>query len=366
MQNNRNKHDNKSGKATQLIITIALCVVFITLVLLLGFNYIQARRNDAVPASVVEVSSEEVDAADGEQAAGTQEMGEGEKWQEGDISHDGKTYRYNSSLKNILIMGVDKSGVVTASEDYVSGGQTDAMFLLVVDNQNEKISWVAINRNTVADVDVYNPDGTYEDTLKYQICLQHAYGDGKRLSCDRTVDAVSKLFYNLPISGYMAMNMDGITILNDALGGVTVEVLENLSGYGVSLKKGDTVTLKGDAAELYLRQRDTKIFDSATLRLKRQEQYLEALALKLTSASKSNDEDEQQLLLDAYASVNDYIVSSVDFSSLVSELADYSFDESDMYSVPGSTQQETDWEAYNVDEEEFYDLILDVFYEEVQ
>jgi hypothetical protein len=37
-----------------------------------------------------------------------------------------------------------------------------------------------------------------------------------------------------------------------------------------------------------------------------------------------------------------------------------------MYSIPGSTQQDTDWEAYNVDEEEFYDLILDVFYEEVQ
>jgi anionic cell wall polymer biosynthesis LytR-Cps2A-Psr (LCP) family protein len=164
----------------------------------------------------------------------------------------------------------------------------------------------------------------------------------------------------------MAMNMDGITVLNDALGGVTVKVLKNLSGYGVSLKKGETVTLKGDAAVLYLRQRDTGEFDSASLRLERQQQYLEALTSKLNTAAKSNDEEEQQLLLDAYSAVNDYIVSSVDFSSLVSELADYSFDESDMYSIPGSTQQDTDWEAYNVDEEEFYDLILDVFYEEVQ
>jgi LCP family protein required for cell wall assembly len=366
MRNKRNKYDNKSGNATQIIITIALCAVLITLILQLGFNYIPARRNDAVQTSVENVSSEEEPATDAEQAADTHEMGSGEKWQEGDISHDGKTYRYNSNLKNILIMGVDRSGVVTPSEDYVSGGQSDAMFLLVVDNDNRKISWVAINRNTVADVDVYNPDGTYEDTLKYQICLQHAYGDGKRLSCDRTVDAVSKLFYNLPISGYMAMNMDGITVLNDALGGVTVKVLKNLSGYGVSLKKGETVTLKGDAAVLYLRQRDTGEFDSASLRLERQQQYLEALTSKLNTAAKSDDEEEQQLLLDAYSAVNDYIVSSVDFSSLVSELADYSFDESDMYSIPGSTQQDTDWEAYNVDEEEFYDLILDVFYEEVQ
>jgi LCP family protein required for cell wall assembly len=366
MQNKRKKYDNKSGKANQTIITIALCMVLITLILLLGFNYISARRNDAVQTSAESMSSEEETTADAEQAADTQEMGVGEKWQEGDISHDGKTYRYNSDLKNILIMGVDRSGVVTPSEDYVSGGQTDAMFLLVIDNQNQKVSMVAINRNTVADVDVYNPDGTFEDTLKYQICLQHAYGDGKRLSCDRTVAAVSKLFYNVPISGYMAMNMDGITILNDALGGVTVEVLETLSGYGVSLKKGDTVTLKGEAAELYLRGRDTKEFDSATLRLERQQQYLMALAIKLTTASKSDDEEQQQLLLDAYSAVDDYIVSSVNFSSLVSELADYSFDESDMYSIPGSTKQETDWEVYNVDEEEFYEMMLDVFYEEVQ
>jgi hypothetical protein len=91
-----------------------------------------------------------------------------------------------------------------------------------------------------------------------------------------------------------------------------------------------------------------------------------ALAIKLTTASKSDDEEQQQLLLDAYSAVDDYIVSSVNFSSLVSELADYSFDESDMYSIPGSTKQDTDWEAYNVDEEEFYDLMLEVFYQEIQ
>jgi LCP family protein required for cell wall assembly len=240
------------------------------------------------------------------------------------------------------------------------------MFLLVVDNDNQKIKIVAINRNCMTDIDLYTENGTYYATEKYQICLQHAFGDGKRLSCDRTVDAVSKLFYNIPISGYLAMNMDGITVMNDALGGIEVEVLEDLDGYGITLTEGETVTLKGDAAELYLRGRDLNEFDSASGRLKRQQQYLIALANRLTEAAKSDDEDEQQMALNAYDAVSDYVVSSVDFSSLVSEIAGYSFDDSDMYSVPGTTQMGEKWEEYVVDEEGLYDLIINVFYQEVQ
>jgi anionic cell wall polymer biosynthesis LytR-Cps2A-Psr (LCP) family protein len=132
------------------------------------------------------------------------------------------------------------------------------------------------------------------------------------------------------------------------------------------LTEGETVTLKGDAAELYLRGRDLNEFDSASGRLKRQQQYLIALANRLTEAAKSDDEDEQQMALNAYDAVSDYVVSSVDFSSLVSEIAGYSFDDSDMYSVPGTTQMGEKWEEYVVDEEGLYDLIINVFYQEVQ
>jgi LCP family protein required for cell wall assembly len=358
--------NNESGKAVQIAITVALCAVLLILVAVLGFNYISARRDEAASASAAEGTDYVSSAGGDESAAGAQSTEAVEKWQEGVISYNGKKYIYNENLKTILFMGVDRSGVVTTSEDYKSGGQSDAMFLLVVDNDNQKIKIVAINRNCMTDIDLYTENGTYYATEKYQICLQHAFGDGKRLSCDRTVDAVSKLFYNIPISGYLAMNMDGITVMNDALGGIEVEVLEDLDGYGITLTEGETVTLKGDAAELYLRGRDLNEFDSASGRLKRQQQYLIALANRLTEAAKSDDEDEQQMALNAYDAVSDYVVSSVDFSSLVSEIAGYSFDDSDMYSVPGTTQMGEKWEEYVVDEEGLYDLIINVFYQEVQ
>jgi LCP family protein required for cell wall assembly len=334
------------------------CILIATLAVF-GVKYITEKRGDTDTSTALAATSETLDSS----TATTQDKTE--KWQEGDISYNGKTYRYNNTLKTYLFMGIDSEGPVATAKDYISGGQSDAMFLLVVDDENKKLSVVAINRNSMVPLQVYDADGTLLGTGTAQICLQHAYGDGKRLSCDRTVDTVSSMFYGIPISGYIAMNRDGITIMNDALGGVTVEVLDDLQGNGITLTKGETVTLKGYASELYLRKRDITEFDSAGARLKRQQQYLLCLAEKLKAAAKSDDEDEQAMAVNAFEAVEDYVVSSVNFASFVEEISAYDFDESDMYSVPGTTQMGEEFEEYIIDEAEFYQLIIDVFYKEV-
>lgn len=286
-----------------------------------------------------------------------------EKWQEGDVRYNGKVYRYNMDIKTYLFMGIDRSGKVTEAEDSISGGQSDAMFLLVVDTANEKVSIISIHRNAMTPIDVYNADGTFNTQETMQICLQHAYGDGKRLSCDRTQDAVQRLFYNIPISGYVAMNMDGITVMNDALGGVSVDVLEDLkdSSGKVVLKKGEHVKLKGDMATLYLRGRDTDQYDSASGRLKRQEQYLINLAAELSAAAS----EEEDRAMDAYTAAQDYVVSSVDFASMVSQLVGYGFDPANMYTIPGQVQMGDKFEEFIVDQDGLYDLIIRLFYKEV-
>lgn len=286
-----------------------------------------------------------------------------EKWQEGDVRYNGRIYRYNTDIKTYLFMGIDRSGVVTEAEDSISGGQSDAMFLLVVDTANQKVSIISIHRNAMTPIDVYYADGTFNTQATMQICLQHAYGDGKRLSCDRTQEAVQRLFYNIPISGYIAMNMDGITAMNDALGGVTVDVLEDLkdSSGKVVLKKGETVKLKGDMATLYLRGRDTKEYDSASGRLKRQEQYLINLAAELSAAAS----EEEDRAMQAYDAAQAYVVSSVDFASMVSEVVGYGFDPSEMYTIPGKVQMGDKLEEFIVDQDALYDLIIRIFYKEV-
>ena len=277
------------------------------------------------------------------------------------ISYNGQKYQHNDHLRTYLYMGIDKDGPVTEAEDSVSGGQSDAMFLIVVDSEKKTISVLSINRNTMTDVDVYDKDGNFVDTRELQICLQHGFGDGMRTSCQRSVDAVSNLLYGEPISGYIAMNMDAMPMMNDSVGGVTVEVLDDLTSpsRNVSLHKGETVTLNGDEAYVYLRSRDINEFDSATERLNRQMQYIQAFVKQ----AKSKD---TAMLVSAYDTITDYIVTNVDVPNLVNKLTTYEFDDSRMYTIPGETQMGEQYEEYHVDEDALYQLMLDVFYKPVE
>lgn len=285
-----------------------------------------------------------------------------EKWQEGAVRYNGKTYRYNTAIKTYLFMGIDVDGKVQKAADGISGGQSDAMFLLVCDSVNNKMSVIAINRNTMTDVDVYDEDGKFVGTYNLQICLQHAYGDGMRVSCIRSVNTVSSLFYNIPISGYVALNLDGIPILNDSVGGVTVQVLDDINNTskGVELHAGDIVTLNGDEAYSYLRYRDTSEFASADARLNRQMEYLWAFFKQAKSTINNSD-----AAMDVYDSLEDYLVTSLDFSKLVDELLDYGLDESDMHSLEGETIKATTFEEFHVDEDALYELIIQIFYNEI-
>lgn len=276
------------------------------------------------------------------------------------ISYNGQKYQHNDHIRTYLYMGIDKDGPVTEAEDSVSGGQSDAMFLIAVDSEKKTISVLSINRNTMTDVDVYDKDGNFIDTRELQICLQHGFGDGMRTSCQRSVDAVSNLLYGEQISGYIAMNMDAMPMMNDSVGGVTVEVLDDLTSpsRNVSLHKGETVTLNGDEAYVYLRSRDINEFDSATERLNRQMQYIQAFVKQ----AKSKD---ATTLASAYDTITDYIVTNVDVPNLVNKLTAYEFDDSRMYTIPGETQMGEQYEEYHVDEDSLYQLMLEIFYKPV-
>lgn len=292
-----------------------------------------------------------------------------EKWQEGVVAYQGKEYLYNTDIKTYLMMGVDIDGPVQRSSDYTQGGQSDALFLLVVNNKTEQLQVISINRNTMADIELCDEEGIDMGPLKTQICLQHAFGDGKRLSCSKTVDAVSGLFQNIPISGYLAMNMGGIPQMNDAVGGVEVTVQQDISfpKAGVNLKKGQKVTLNGMQAYYYLHGRDTEEYDSATKRLQREEQYIVAYMDKLKKVSTENPDQVTEI----YNSVSDYLVTSVDFTSMIEQLMNYGFSEDQMYTVPGKTVEGKPidgkrYEEYHVDEDAMEELIMKVFYTPVQ
>lgn len=275
--------------------TIAFLAVEIS-----GRNRLYGKHKGKGPnltnSQLVEVLTEDTD-TDGQETAVA--------WQEGDIRYDGKIYRYNEDILTFLLLGVDKMEEVKIAEDGVEGGQSDAIFLAVLNPHSKEVSVIAINRDTMAEIEVYSKQGTYIGTSTAQITLQHGYGDGAALSCERSVNAVSKLFYDLPIHGYCAINMGAIPLLNDAVGGVEVTALEDV--IKTNIKEGDTILLKGMDAYSYLHNGDTNSFNSAGRRLDRQKQYI----TKYIATAKQQFKEDITLPVKLYSTLSKYMVTDV-------------------------------------------------------
>lgn len=293
-------------------------------------------------------------------------------WQEGWLQYEGRIYEYNDDIMTFLIMGIDKNGEVENSQGATDGGQADALFLVVADRGKKEIRLVGINRDTMVDINAYGAygEGT-EGSAKAQIAVQHGFGDGRELSSELTRDAVSGLFYNLPIHGYAAVNMDAIPVINDAVGGVTLEVLEDIDTdkYGKSIGKvwheGEEIHLQGMEAYCYVRWRDREKFESARLRLARQKQYLEAFLEKARAETKKNI----TLPVRLYGDLSKYMVTdiSVDETAyLAGELIGYTLAPEGIYTLSGETVKGDSYEEFYPNEEALKALMIAVFYREVE
>lgn len=280
-----------------------------------------------------------------------------EKWNEGFLKYDGEIYNYDPELQTYLFMGIDNDHMVGPAEDGYSGGQSDGMFLMVVDPKADKVNIVAINRNTVVPVDVYDEDGSFLARKDYQICIQHGYGDGMKLSCMRSVEAVQRLFRDIPIAGYLSLNMGGLPAVNDAVGGVEITPIQSIDWRDAGIKEGETVNLNGKQAYSYVRYRDINEFASADRRLERQKQYMTAFAEKVLA--------EPSLAKKVINAGSDYMVASIDLSRIADSARDLDFDPDDVYTIPGHTELAGEHEAYYPDEDGLIKLILDVFYKKV-
>ena len=346
----------------KLVITVIILVAVGTVAFLAlqisGKNRLYQRSDGRTPL----LDQAKLTDAEGTSQTSTQTE-EMEDWREGDVRYQGVHYRYNEDILTFLFLGIDEMGEVEKRQEGIQGGQSDAMFLMVLDSHKKEISIIGINRDTMTDIAVYNDAGSYMGTVQAQLTLQHGYGDGAQLSCERTRDAVERLFYGLPIHGYFSLNMGAIPLINDAVGGVEVTAIEDVPG--ANIKEGDTLVLNGEQAYAYLHNRDITRFNSAGMRLKRQKQYLTAYAQAAMEAMKS----DLSLPVKLYASVSKYMVTDItvdEVSYLASQALGYSFDDSRFYFLEGDTVQGEEVEEFYPNQEALYELILEVFYEEAE
>ncbi len=201
------------------------------------------------------------------------------------VEKNGKKYVYNKNVVAIAMIGVDKERLGNTEADENPIGMADLTAVAVLDRSTGKMSFLNIPRDTICDVDVYNGESLVS-TKKRQICTAFSYGDGKKTSCENVVLSLRRLLYGAPIAKFVCLDMDGIAPINDALGGVTLVSDVDIPFYGI--RAGETVTLKGAAAQAYLRTRDHDDLAGSADRVSRQTQYFVALTSRMFETLKTD------------------------------------------------------------------------------
>lgn len=226
----------------------------------------------------------------------------------GIITYQEKQYKYNEHLSNFLFMGIDTREKQETKTGKADAGQADVLFLLSWDRKEHTVTAISVPRDTMGEIQVFTQDGKSGGMTEDHINLAYAYGDGGSESCQLMEDAVSRLFYGLPIQGSCSINMDGIGVLAGAVGGVEVTVPDDsLAEVNPQWTKGAQILLDEENTETFVRHRDTREAYSAMGRLNRQQVFLSAYAQKAEVVYK----EDPSILTEMYESLEPYMESSI-------------------------------------------------------
>ncbi|MCD7724542.1 MAG: LCP family protein [Clostridiales bacterium] len=359
--------EKKKQKRRRIILAVIMTFIAVIALIILSYMVAGAMGKAKLYSAGKTVEPDRMLTEEAEELTEEEEQ----VWQEGWVKYQGQVYAYNEDVLTFLFMGIDKNDeVVQEVEEGTNGGQADALFLLVLNPHEESISVIGVNRNSMTDIDVYNEEGAYVNTITAQIAVQHGFGNGVEESCEYQVKAVRNLFYQIPIHGYCAINAKAVIPLTDMAGGVELTALEDVKRYGdksgaVILQEGETKLLDGETAYSYVRFRDTSQFASADMRLQRQKQYLAAMMEQIKAQTASD------LLFPVrmYNALSSYMTTdvTVDEVAYLTQIAlNYHFSGSSIYTLEGETVQGEEFEEFYVDETALYEMILDLFYEPVE
>ena len=272
---------------------------------------------------------------------------------------DSVEYKLNKNIETVLVMGLDKFSEDVDSSSYDNDQQADFLMLFVLDNQNKTCKAIHINRDTMVEMDVLGVAGQKVGTTTQQIALSHTYGNGQNVSCCNTTKAVSNLLDGIDVTHYLSVTMDAVPVFNDLVGGVTVEVLDDFTGIDDTLVKGEKVTLMGDKALTYVRNRYGLEDSTNSNRMIRQKQYIEEL-YRITREKTKSDEN---FVLTAWQELSQYAVSDCyeqDLLQIYEKISGYEY--LGTVNIEGKSLVGESFMEFYPDEEKLEKLVLEMFY----
>ncbi|WP_302760158.1 M56 family metallopeptidase [Christensenella hongkongensis] len=173
------------------------------------------------------------------------------------VGVDGKIYTPKADTLSVLLLGVDSDG---SEAKQAQGERSDMMLLLTADMAANTISLTSLPRDTRTNVHEVDLETGEIKEKSWMTKLNHAYNRGggqEKFGAKNAMRATQDLLscegrLSIPIDYYVSIDLGHLAELTDALGGVEVTLDQDFSGLG---SKGDTLTLNGDQARVYLQNR---------------------------------------------------------------------------------------------------------------
>lgn len=279
---------------------------------------------------------------------------------------DGKAYSYNKDVVSILFIGNDKTD---QREKEGMGYQADTLLLGAFNRKTGGLTIINIPRDTLADVAAFDASGNFVYLKPSQIALAHAYAEEDlKLGADLEMAAVSNLLDNVPITRYVAMDIDGIGPITEAMGGVELELKAGFGMFNPSMDKGQVYNLKGDEAELYVRSRQIpgmsgKNSERMKLQVHFATEFIKTLKVRL--------KENPLIVIDLLKAASGHVQTNLtlwEIIEIVSKLKDVSLSAEDIIRLPGHTNRYEGIEqsVYIPDEEELQPLILETYFVPVE
>ena len=232
--------------------------------------------------------------------------------------------------------------------------------LYIANEETGEKSVIHLNRDTMTDITMLGVTGKPAGVQHAQLALAYNYGRGQHDSSENTVDAVSNLLYGMQIDHYITVTMDAVPIMNDWVGGVTVEILDDMTGADSALVLGEEIKLTGEQALSYVRTRRGLDDSSNINRMERQRQY--ASAWVQTAQEKLKDQNAVVELVMQMSDCHYSDCSADELAEFAAELGENA--SAKIYELPGEAVLGEQFMEFHVNDEELQQLVLEVFYQE--
>ena len=277
------------------------------------------------------------------------------------IEYNGEQYAQRTGLETVLFIGYDNTS--DAEEGPTDFDQSDFLFLVVVDKGEKKYTTIHVDRDTMTNVMKLTSEGKLVGEETMQIALSYAYG-GKdvRTRSTNSLNAVTSLLGGQHINHYVTFGLDSVPVLNNVVGGVSVEVPCDIDDDLRQTAPGEKIKLTDDQALRFVRARESLDNPTNVFRMERQRNFIESF-IELFGDKVNNDENfitdvVEKDLADKIVSDDISRISSLAGEAVKLENAGY-------LTLEGEHKQGETYMEFYPDADALEELIIKVFYEKI-